>query len=218
MKEEEKDNECKVIMLGESGVGKTCIMERFSRNIFDKKQISTIGASYIDKTLKLEYNNHQEEIKLLIWDTAGEERFRSLTRNFYSNAKIVILVYDITCKDTFDAIREYWYKEIIEYFSKDNVIVAIAGNKIDDFLKEEVNEDEARQFATDNNFIFAHTSALSGDGINELFKDVGTQYLKKMIEERNKEGKNNKNKENKQVDLEGGQDKKNKKGKCCKNY
>ncbi len=110
--ENNKDNikECKVILVGESGVGKTCITNKFIKGTFNKDEVSTLAASYAEKNMYLK--GFKEPIKFNIWDTAGQERFRSIGKIFYKDANAAILVYDITNKESFDEIEKYWYEEI----------------------------------------------------------------------------------------------------------
>ncbi len=108
---------CKVVLLGESGVGKTCIIARFINNTFEENLISTTGASYAGKTMVFdEYEG--KSIKFEIWDTAGQEKYRSLTKIFYKDAAVAILVYDITRKESYDEIQKYWYNQIKEFAPK----------------------------------------------------------------------------------------------------
>ena len=107
----------KVVLLGESGVGKTCIIARFINNTFEENLISTTGASYAGKTMTFdEYQG--KSIKFEIWDTAGQEKYRSLTKIFYKDAGVAILVYDITRKESFEEIKKYWYNQIKEFAPK----------------------------------------------------------------------------------------------------
>ncbi len=109
---------CKVVLLGESGVGKTCIIARFINNTFEDNLISTTGASYAGKTMTFdEYGG--KSIKFEIWDTAGQEKYRSLTKIFYKDAGAAILVYDITRKESFDELQKYWLNQIKDYAPKD---------------------------------------------------------------------------------------------------
>ena len=103
---------CKSILIGETGVGKTCIIERFILDDFNKNQISSSGASYTKKTL--EFPDYKKSIDLEIWDTAGQEKYRGIAKIFYKEAKIIILVYDITNHQTFVEIKDYWYNQIKE--------------------------------------------------------------------------------------------------------
>ena len=109
---------CKVVLLGESGVGKTCIIARFINNTFEDNLISTTGASYAGKTMTFdEYGG--KSIKFEIWDTAGQEKYRSLTKIFYKDAGAAILVYDITKKESFDELQKYWLNQIKDFAPKD---------------------------------------------------------------------------------------------------
>ena len=116
MEEDENLKVCKVVLLGESGVGKTCIIERFIYDKFDDNGISTITASFVEKTLKFENGTC---VKLQIWDTAGQEKYRALNRMFYKDAGAAILVYDITKKESFEQIQKYWYNQMQEFAPKD---------------------------------------------------------------------------------------------------
>ena len=108
---------CKVVLLGESGVGKTCIIASFINNTFEDNIMSTTGASYAGKTMSFDELNGQS-IKFEIWDTAGQEKYRALTKIFYKDAGVAILVYDITRKDSFDEIKNYWHNQIKEFAPK----------------------------------------------------------------------------------------------------
>jgi len=108
---------CKVVLLGESGVGKTCIIARFINNTFEENLISTTGASYAGKTMTFdEYGG--KSIKFEIWDTAGQEKYRSLTKIFYKDAGAAILVYDITRKESYEEIKKYWINQIKDFAPK----------------------------------------------------------------------------------------------------
>ena len=109
---------CKVVLLGESGVGKTCIIARFINNTFEDNLISTTGASYAGKTMTFDEHGGKS-IKFEIWDTAGQEKYRSLTKIFYKDAGAAILVYDITRKESFDELQKYWLNQIKDFAPKD---------------------------------------------------------------------------------------------------
>jgi len=187
---------CKVVLVGESGVGKTCIISRFISGAFDSNVSSTNGASYASKNVQ--YDKLGKSLLLDVWDTAGQEKYRALTKFFYKDAKVAILVYDITRMDTFNSVKNFWYEQVKENGPK-NIVIGIAGNKCDLYEKEEVNENEARKFAESIGAIFALTSAQTNSGINELFRDVGNKYLDPNFqqklqsenEEKNPDGKNN---------------------------
>jgi small GTP-binding protein len=115
--EDEGAQTCKVVLLGESGVGKTCIIARFINNTFEENLISTTGASYAGKTMTFDEFGGKS-IKFEIWDTAGQEKYRSLTKIFYKDAGAAILVYDITRKESFEEIQKYWINQIKEFAPK----------------------------------------------------------------------------------------------------
>ncbi len=165
---------CKVIFVGDSSVGKSCIINRYINDSF-QNQVVTLGCNSLLKTITIDKYN----IKFDIWDTAGMEKFRSLNAQFYKDANIVILVYEIINLNSFNSIKNYWYKDIIENSNK-NIILGLIGNKSDLYLdKEEVSEAEARNYAKEINAIFKLTSALNGNGINELFEILAKEYIKK---------------------------------------
>ena len=115
--EDDEAQTCKVVLLGESGVGKTCIIARFINNTFEENLISTTGASYAGKTMTFdEYDG--KSIKFEIWDTAGQEKYRSLTKIFYKDAGAAILVYDITRKESYEEIQKYWFNQIKDHAPK----------------------------------------------------------------------------------------------------
>ena len=116
--EGEDEKTLKVVLIGESGVGKTSIISRFINDTFDEGSMTTTGASYATKDIVFE-NYQNQVIKFEIWDTAGQEKYRALTSIFYKDAAIAILVYDITNEDSFKELQNYWYMQIKEGAPKD---------------------------------------------------------------------------------------------------
>ena len=183
---------CKVVLVGESGVGKTCIISRYISGSYNDNCPTTNGASYCSKNVR--YENLGKNLLLDVWDTAGQERYKSLTKFFYKDAAVAILVYDITRKETFNSLKNYWYSQVKEN-ARDNIVLGIAGNKCDLYEKEEVSEAEAREFAANIGAIFYLTSAQNNTGINELFHDAGNKYLdpnfqQKLKSEEEEKGQN----------------------------
>ena len=129
---------------------------------------------YASKTIEIPVMG--ESLALDIWDTVGQERYRSLTKIFFQGAKMVILVYDITIKETFDSLKKNWYP-LIKETSDPNVLIGIAGNKSDRYDEEAVSEQEAREFAESIGAVFSLISAQNNSGINELFEELGKKYL-----------------------------------------
>ena len=161
----------KVVLVGESGVGKTSIITQFIDQTFQEDQQSTTGGTFSTKSVKCGNN---KTLKFEIWDTAGQERYRSLTKMFYKDANAAILVYDITRKDSFEQLKLYWAEQIKE--CPENIILVIAANKSDLFQKEEVDEEEARKLAFDLGAIFVGTSAKQVESINQLFIEIAKKY------------------------------------------
>ena len=164
----------KLVFLGDSGVGKSCMITRFLTGVYDNTILATNGASYASKTIEIPEIG--KSITLDIWDTAGQEKYKSLNKFFYQDAKMVILVYDITQKYSFDNLKNVWYKDLKEY-GDPNIVIGIAGSKSDRYEEEAVSEQEAREFAKSINAVFGLTSAQNNTGIDELFKELGKKFL-----------------------------------------
>ena len=170
-----KDNiTCKVVLVGESGVGKTCIIQRYVNNNYNENTESTSTSTYTYKSI--DYKKLNKSISFDIWDTAGQELYRALAKNFYLNASIGILVYDIRRKASFEAIKDYWHEQLKE-FGEENMVFGVAGNKCDLFQEEEVSEEEGKKFAKSIGAIFHLTSCKESIGIDELFEECGKKYL-----------------------------------------
>lgn len=203
----DKDNiSCKVVLVGDTGVGKTSIIERYINDKYDENQKTTLVSSYTFK--KIDIKKYNKSVSLDIWDTAGQEVYRSLSKNFYLNASIGILVYDISRKASFESIRDYWYEQL-KTFGEEKMIFDVVGNKTDLFQREEVPENEARNFAKSINAGFHLVSCKDCVGIKDLFEDCGRKYLEDNDLTKEDSNKKNKNK----IVLKG--DKKSEKKKCC---
>ena len=208
---------CKVVLLGDSGVGKTCIISRYISGTFDENSATTNGASYCSKNISFEKLG--KNLLFDIWDTAGQEKYKALTKFFYKDAAVCILVYDITRKETFDNIKNYWYSQLTENSDK-NIVIGVAGNKCDLYENEDVPESDARKFAEEIGAVFELTSAQNNTGINELFLDVGYKYLDpNYVQTREAETNNGNKEEQKKIvldakDLKKDSDKKKKKSFC----
>ena len=171
---DEEEISCKVVLLGESGVGKTSIMNNFMDKDSSEETSSTTGATFSTKTLSFEKYN--KSICFEIWDTAGQEKYRSLTRMFYKDASAAVLVYDITRNDSFQQLKEYWINQIKENSPK-RIILAIAANKSDRYEEEQIKEEEGRECANANQAIFVKTSCILKEGIEDLFIEIGNKFL-----------------------------------------
>ena len=192
----------KILTIGESGVGKTCILRRFVENKFLKNHLATIGIDF--KTKNLIINN--KEIKLKIWDTAGQERFRNITTQYYKGADGIVLVYDVTDDGSFEKIRD-WMAQIQANAEKDDLGLVLLGNKCD-VEPRVVTEEQGNKMAEELHISYFETSALNGQGIKEAFEQLARDIMKKKgVGEENKDGR---------VELNNNDNKKKKeKGDCC---
>ena len=162
----------KVVLVGESGVGKTSIITQFVDQTFQEDQQSTTGGTFSTKSVVCD---NGKTLKFEIWDTAGQERYRALTKMFYKDANAAVLVYDITRKDSFEEIQNYWSNQIKES-SPPGIILAVAANKSDLIDHEAVDEEQARKFAEDLGAIFVSTTATQIDPVNDLFIQIAKKY------------------------------------------
>ena len=153
----------KLIFLGDQSVGKSCILNRFLNDTFTEDYQATIGLDFQSKNVQIE----NQDIHLLLYDTAGQEKFRSLIPMYTRDANIVLLVYDISNRDSFSHLPD-WLKDLTNV-NFDEVIFAIVANKIDLSGKREVTAEEGQKFADEHNFIFQEISAKTGTGFSELF-------------------------------------------------
>ena len=155
----------KVILLGEMGVGKTCIINRFITNEFNKEIPITLAASYLTKEIK----KQNIKYKLKIWDTTGQEKYHSVTNLFIKGSNIIILVYSIDSINSFEKLN-YWYESFKKNIEDDNYILAVVGNKSDLISEMNVSEEEGKKFAEEKEAIFKLISAkVDPIGINDLF-------------------------------------------------
>ena len=171
----------KIAIIGNQHVGKTTILSRYKYETTDDSYAPTVGIDFLTKNVFLE----DKTIRLIMWDTAGQERFKSLIPSYLKNANCVILTYDITDKSSFAALGK-WLSDV-----KDNVVegtfIILCGNKIDLNNKRVISKEEGEKFAKENNIAFGETSATTGQGINELFNTILSNFCEVPLE--NKENK-----------------------------
>ena len=170
----EKPEPVKVVLLGESGVGKTSIISQFTTNSFNPRVAISVSAQFISKTI--EFPDFKKILKFDIWDTVGQEKYRSLAKIFYKDAKIIVFVYDITTDFSFKELKNFWYREAINYADNDPIFALVA-NKIDLYQEQQVTNIDGMAFADEINAIFQTTSALSNTGITKLFNNLGKKYI-----------------------------------------
>ncbi|XP_046857709.1 ras-related protein ORAB-1-like [Xenia sp. Carnegie-2017] len=173
---DEYDYLFKLLLIGDSGVGKSCILLRFADDTFSESYISTIGVDFKIRTLTL--NNKQ--IKLQIWDSAGQERFRTLTTAYYRSAHGIILVYDVNDRETFIHI-ENWLQEVSKYAANE-VNRVLVGNKCDVLNKREVEYETARVYAEKLGISFTEASAKDRTNIEKLFNIMANELVERLGE------------------------------------
>jgi small GTP-binding protein len=176
IEKEQKPIEAKIVLLGDQNVGKSSIAQRFCKNLFTGQHIATIGGAYMQQKIVL---NNGATIKLHIWDTGGQERFRSMANLYYRDASAAILTYDITNEKSFDSIN-YWVEELRHKCDQEKLILCLAGNKCDVENSERKiqtftgkgNHLIKLAFAESHHMLFFETSAKNDVGIKELFNAI----------------------------------------------
>ena len=181
-KKENEQIDIKTILLGESGVGKTSLIKVITGKQFSENITATYTNYYVEKTFVINNNNY----KIKIWDTIGQEKFRTLTKLFYKDSKIVIFVYDKSSKITYTELLKYWINEVKETIDNNKYVIGIVGNKDDlEDKEDDVDEEEARLFANNMNAKFKMVSA-KNDGtafetfLKELINDLIEKYNGKI--------------------------------------
>jgi Ras-related protein Rab-1A len=164
----------KLLIIGDSGVGKSCLLLRFADDVFTESYISTIGVDFKIRTLEL----GGKTLKLQIWDTAGQERFRTITSSYYRGAHGIIVVYDVTDMESFQNVSQ-WLHEIDRYASA-GVNKLLVGNKSDLTAKRQVTYEQAKEFADSMNMEFIETSAKQSSNVDRAFTTIATQIKQRM--------------------------------------
>jgi len=170
---EQYDYLFKFLIIGSAGVGKSCILHHFIENKFKSESSHTIGVEFGSKIISA----RGKRAKLQIWDTAGQERFRSVTRSYYRGAAGALLVYDVTSRETFNALTN-WLTDA-RTLASPNIVIILVGNK-KDLEEREVTFLEASKFAQENELIFLETSALTGEHIEDTFLQCASSILAKI--------------------------------------
>lgn len=162
----------KIVLIGDSGVGKSNLLSRFTTNEFNLESKSTIGVEFATRTIKVE----DKKIKAQIWDTAGQERYRAITSAYYRGAVGALIVYDISKSGTYENCN-HWLTELKEN-ADDNVAIGLIGNKSDLEHLRAVPTEEARGFASENQLFFTETSALNSENVDLAFRELIEQIYK----------------------------------------
>ena len=170
---ENKELLYKIILLGDSSVGKTCFLMRYTDNTYQEIHMSTIGIDNKFKDVELEDG---KKVKIQIWDTGGQDRFRSITRNYYKGANGIVLIFDVTNKKSYENVKN-WVKQIKEEVSSRVTIILVA-NKIDDVNHRIVTKEEGEKIANECGLMFFECSAKTGENIEHAFNEL----VKKTVE------------------------------------
>ena len=173
----------KILTLGDTTVGKSSIVLRFSEDKFDDNQLTTIGINFITKYIKVA----DSSVKVLIWD-AVQDNFQNISKQYYKGANGVLLIYDIGNRKSFERI-DFWLKELKENNRKDELLICLVGNKIDLEDKRVITTEEGENYAKNNNILFFEVSAKTGKGVIELFNKVIGQIMDKVFEKEEGEDK-----------------------------
>ena len=168
----------RVLTLGYTDVGKTSILLRFTKNQFHDKYVSTIGIDFKSKPLKI---NDKTTVKVLVWDTAGEEKYKGIVKSFYNKANGILLTFDLTNKESFDRI-DFWVQELKKNVGLNDLYIVLVGNKKDKIEDRKVSYEEAENYSLDNEFGgYFEVSAKTNEGIDDLFINVAKGVLNKII-------------------------------------
>lgn len=165
------DHQLKLLLIGDSAVGKSSILLRFTDDTFSDKHAATIGVDF--KTRDMNFQGRR--IRTTVWDTAGQEKFRSLTSSYYRGTHGIVLVYDVTNRDSFQHVED-WLQEIETYCSEDECVKLLVGNKID-LEARAVTSEEGQRFAREKNMVFIETSAKTTAGIRQTFEELVQKVL-----------------------------------------
>ncbi|GKZ68084.1 Ras-protein Rab-11A [Aspergillus niger] len=167
-----RSNRLYFVLIGDSGVGKSNLLSRFTRNEFNLDSKSTIGVEFATRSIQVD----SKTIKAQIWDTAGQERYRAITSAYYRGAVGALLVYDISKHQTYDNVNR-WLKELRDH-ADSNIVIMLVGNKSDLRHLRAVPTEEAKQFASENNLSFIETSALDASNVELAFQNILTEIYR----------------------------------------
>jgi small GTP-binding protein len=171
------DFSLKIVVVGDSGVGKTCFLIRFARGLYDEESQPTLGVEFMTKIVQTE----SHRIQLQLWDTAGQEVFRSVTRGYYRGAAGAIVMFDLTSRDTFDSVGQ-WLQDIKDV-ARQNVVTILLGNKADLEERRAVPSAEAEAFATAHAMQYFETSAKTGLNVAEAINETIPRIEKLVLDE-----------------------------------
>ncbi|KAL0258710.1 Rab GTPase ypt31 [Diplodia seriata] len=201
-----------VVLIGDSGVGKSNLLSRFTRNEFNLDSKSTIGVEFATRSIQVD----AKTIKAQIWDTAGQERYRAITSAYYRGAVGALLVYDISKHQTYENVTR-WLKELRDH-ADSNIVIMLVGNKSDLRHLRAVPTEEAKQFASENNLSFIETSALDASNVELAFQNILTEIYRIVSQKALDQGDSGQNAiggERRVIEITNSAETEAKQGKCC---
>ena len=167
----EADITIKLLLIGNAYVGKTLIVQKFIDNAFSKSTVSTIGMDLQSKVIEI----NGKKVKYLLWDTAGEERMKTMTYSYYRGCHVILVVFDVTDRKSFQNVTTW--VECIDKFAKSNVLRILVGNKTDLEDKRIISKEEGKSLAEQNGLKYYEISALKITGLHEMFEDIAKEYV-----------------------------------------
>ena len=200
------DKTCQILIIGDSSVGKTSLITRYTNGTFKEEYLATVGLDYYSKNEEI--NNQTIQVKL--WDTAGQERFKALTQNYFRNAEGVLLAFDVTNEESFNNLKD-WINSIKINMEAKNIFLPliVVGNKIDMENERDITKEDAENFASENKYKYFETSAKTGEGVDEAVKELINLVLNQnQVDEQKIEAR-------KSVPLKDNNQKEEKKKGCC---
>ena len=168
----DRQKEVKLIVVGETNVGKTSLIKQYIDHTFVEEKTATIGYDTIQKQIDI----NGKSLRLNIWDTCGQEQYRTINQMFVENSKMALLVYDVTDRETFEELKKYWYHYITDSLEEE-VIIGIAGNKCDLYEEEQVKMEEGKEYAQLIGAVFKETTAKNDEAITELIELMAKKYI-----------------------------------------
>ena len=178
------DYSAKLLLIGNSGVGKTCILQRFQRDEFRASQIPTIAIDFSTKAVEV----RGRRLKMQIWDTAGQEKYNTLTTTFFKSTHAILLCFAIDDRASFDALNN-WMAQVAANAPK-NVLLVLVGNKADLQQKRVILQEEAEAMAHHFSVKFVEVSALSGENVEKVFKEIAAELVERFDQEKKQEEEN----------------------------
>ncbi len=168
------DEKIKIMVIGETKVGKTSLIKKYTKDVFGGAYLSTVGIDFQEKIINID----GKSVMLQIWDTAGQERFRNIAKNYFHSSDGFLLLYDITCRDSFEKIS-FWHEQI-KINSPQNTKWMLIGNKCDLEENRTVDKSEGENYSKEYNINFSETSAKDGINVNEVFQTLINEIIKEI--------------------------------------